>query len=523
MKRNNEGGKPISASGRPGCKGDPRMNRAVAVRLENPEVPLFHALRMGGFNFPANEDSSTLDNDQVTLGQRKNQLLRRLRQLAKKHQNEQMQQQFQQLQQQQSEQQQRQQQQQQQQQQQFQQLQMAQQIQRQAALPAADTPTSPTAVERATHLIYQLQQQGQVPHQQHQVQLQLQPQHPHGPLQATQLAVPAVGQQLPSGQPNFNYLPTAESSGVKRQAPDGGTGPVGDSIASQQGQEKRMALSQQDVEPLRSFTQLNLPSSGQQGHQQSEQGSAAGSSNRQSSSSPNQTIRNQIMLPTQMYPIIQLTDVPILRNMPQGQQQGGTNMACSEEKAHSSHEAPSQPLLGVQLFPAPQPAAQEVPPHHHPGQLHHGFAESAQQQQLQPQNDPAALSNENQAKERMALSLFQSELKTLYCRSMLAAGYTPDDTTNRSPLFRQFAFNAWKQECERLQEILGNDGGGTVSDGNAAGNQANATGNNDPGRSASSSQSGGSISLHRGETSLHHHQHDPSYHPPPGKTDGHPT
>jgi hypothetical protein len=68
---------------RPGCKGDPRMNRAVAERLRDPDLPLFHALRIGGFNFPANEDASTLDNDRVTLGQRKNQLSRRLRAIRK--------------------------------------------------------------------------------------------------------------------------------------------------------------------------------------------------------------------------------------------------------------------------------------------------------------------------------------------------------------------------------------------------------------------------------------------------------
>ena len=77
-----------TGSSKPGCKGDPRMNRAVQARLDNPDMPLYHALRIGGFNFPANEDASTLDNDQVTLGQRKNQLLRRLRQLAKKQEKE---------------------------------------------------------------------------------------------------------------------------------------------------------------------------------------------------------------------------------------------------------------------------------------------------------------------------------------------------------------------------------------------------------------------------------------------------
>ena len=62
-----------------GRKGDPRMHRAVAARLENPEISLFEALQIGGFQYPTNDDSSIMDAEKVTLGQRKNQLSRRLR------------------------------------------------------------------------------------------------------------------------------------------------------------------------------------------------------------------------------------------------------------------------------------------------------------------------------------------------------------------------------------------------------------------------------------------------------------
>lgn len=64
-----------------GRKGDPRMHKAVAARVANPSITLLQALRDGGFNFTAEgEDDSTLvDSDGVTLGQRKNQLSRRLR------------------------------------------------------------------------------------------------------------------------------------------------------------------------------------------------------------------------------------------------------------------------------------------------------------------------------------------------------------------------------------------------------------------------------------------------------------
>eukprot|EP00548_Thalassiothrix_antarctica_P008977 CAMPEP_0194136356 /NCGR_PEP_ID=MMETSP0152-20130528/6382_1 /TAXON_ID=1049557 /ORGANISM="Thalassiothrix antarctica, Strain L6-D1" /LENGTH=517 /DNA_ID=CAMNT_0038832973 /DNA_START=76 /DNA_END=1629 /DNA_ORIENTATION=+ len=67
-----------------GRKGDPRMHRAVAARLSNPEMPLVDALKEGGFHFPNSDtnDTTIADSDGVTLGQRKNQLSRRLR-LAK--------------------------------------------------------------------------------------------------------------------------------------------------------------------------------------------------------------------------------------------------------------------------------------------------------------------------------------------------------------------------------------------------------------------------------------------------------
>lgn len=70
-----------------GRKGDPRMHRAVSARMENPELSLFEALQMGGFDYPADEDASIMDTEKITLGQRKNQLSRRLR-LARKQQEE---------------------------------------------------------------------------------------------------------------------------------------------------------------------------------------------------------------------------------------------------------------------------------------------------------------------------------------------------------------------------------------------------------------------------------------------------
>ena len=66
-----------------GRKGDPRMHIAVAARLADPELSLFDALVLGGFEYRNDNDPNCVDSEKITLGQRKNQLSRRLR-LAKK-------------------------------------------------------------------------------------------------------------------------------------------------------------------------------------------------------------------------------------------------------------------------------------------------------------------------------------------------------------------------------------------------------------------------------------------------------
>ena len=71
-----------------GRKSDPRMDRAVQAKLDDPALPLLDALRLGGFIFPKLDGSSPQysfqDTDNIKITQRKNQLLRRLRS-AKKH------------------------------------------------------------------------------------------------------------------------------------------------------------------------------------------------------------------------------------------------------------------------------------------------------------------------------------------------------------------------------------------------------------------------------------------------------
>jgi hypothetical protein len=59
------------------------MHKAVAARLASPNISLYEALLTGGFDYSTNDDKSILDSKKVTLGQRKNQLSRRLRQARK--------------------------------------------------------------------------------------------------------------------------------------------------------------------------------------------------------------------------------------------------------------------------------------------------------------------------------------------------------------------------------------------------------------------------------------------------------
>ena len=63
----------------PEIRGDPRMSLAVEAKLNNPQLSLSDALKIGGFAYPPGATASVLDHENVTLGQRKNQLNRRLR------------------------------------------------------------------------------------------------------------------------------------------------------------------------------------------------------------------------------------------------------------------------------------------------------------------------------------------------------------------------------------------------------------------------------------------------------------
>mmetsp|Transcript_38727 Transcript_38727/g.71017 ORF Transcript_38727/g.71017 Transcript_38727/m.71017 type:complete len:370 (+) Transcript_38727:324-1433(+) len=73
----------------PGRIGDPRMNRAVQAKIDYPNLSLVDALVAGGFVFPdlhvpGMKLSTVKDTDNVTVYQRRNQLLRRLRLVREK-------------------------------------------------------------------------------------------------------------------------------------------------------------------------------------------------------------------------------------------------------------------------------------------------------------------------------------------------------------------------------------------------------------------------------------------------------
>jgi len=73
----------------PGRTGDPRMNRAVQAKLNDSGLSLVDALVAGGFifpdmNIPGIKLSTVKDTDDVTVYQRRNQLLRRLRLVKEK-------------------------------------------------------------------------------------------------------------------------------------------------------------------------------------------------------------------------------------------------------------------------------------------------------------------------------------------------------------------------------------------------------------------------------------------------------
>lgn len=76
---------------RRGRKSDPRMDRAIAAKLQDQKMSNLEALQKGGFIFAGENgtkapEAEMVDPDGVTLTQRKNQLWRRIRELRKQQQ-----------------------------------------------------------------------------------------------------------------------------------------------------------------------------------------------------------------------------------------------------------------------------------------------------------------------------------------------------------------------------------------------------------------------------------------------------
>lgn len=62
-----------------GRRGDPRMTRSLQIKLDNPDMDCTLALIQGGYRYDVGTSDKTLDEDGITLGQRRNQLARRVR------------------------------------------------------------------------------------------------------------------------------------------------------------------------------------------------------------------------------------------------------------------------------------------------------------------------------------------------------------------------------------------------------------------------------------------------------------
>ena len=62
-----------------GRRGDPRMTRSLQIKLDNPDMDCTLALIQGGYRYDLGASDKTLDEDGITLGQRRNQLARRVR------------------------------------------------------------------------------------------------------------------------------------------------------------------------------------------------------------------------------------------------------------------------------------------------------------------------------------------------------------------------------------------------------------------------------------------------------------
>ena len=374
------------------------MNAAVAAKLKDPDLPLFHALRIGGFRFPCNEDASTLDNTGITLGQRKNQLARRLRAIRKRE-NE---------------------------------------------------------ARGGEQLVAG---------------------------QSSQRGTSNEPQKLPnpsSVHDSRKYHGNPSGRGMKRPAASLYTASLDDPLqdllcdpknttSAQNNDADRQAL----FHPL-SISLLSLPEASanpvELQHPTINPNTLFTHQNRSASTAPAK-IPNQIFLSTDMLSIVG-------RNAPSATDQTsrGRHEGKEGDEATSGRSTTSTHLLFNQ---GPYSISTATSSSNNPTTLGNSLYQSAAANAAAAANANAnimggglPLTNSQfvphplqraatatgpffEEKEAFALQLFRQELKSLYRRSMLAAGFSMENTSAESQHFRRFAFFAWKNECERLQEILG--------------------------------------------------------------------
>ena len=68
--------------------------------------------------------------------------------------------------------------------------------------------------------------------------------------------------------------------------------------------------------------------------------------------------------------------------------------------------------------------------------------------------NPASAAEQKKKKQVLALQMYHHEVRPVYSRCMLMAGYKPDTTTESSKEFLKFAWKAWQKEGRYLRDLL---------------------------------------------------------------------
>lgn len=338
------------------------MNRAVAAKLQNPDMSLYDALVIGGFNYPRNVDAATMDNDRVTLGQRKNQLNRRLRMARKSRQKK---------------------------------------LQAKAGEELEADRKKETAGSGAAHLViansYLRQKRGKVA--------------PKPKPEATS----AIKEEPKQKKQRLQNSPTSVSvspSGADQLAKKIS---LGDALTA--------SLLNNLNDQHKVGDDVNVPS-------------LSDSVLLDSSTVDNDWWQTSIVSP---------------HDDPNTSVQQHLNMVVEDFDPICSKEEQNQTVGNTwnkRVVSNNSFATEAQPPQSNDVQS------TIVLQEVAAKGESSSVSS---SKEQIGLLFFQVGLRDLYRKSMMAAGYTEAEASEFSPTFQKFAFQAWKNECERLQLLLKNE------------------------------------------------------------------